>query len=255
MSLVAFGSARSSPGVTTAVLAVAGTWREDRDVVVWDADADGGVLAARYRLGVDPGMISAASATRRGGWDRAGLDAHLQVLPGGVPALVGCETAAQAGVVFPAVASELAAWAEASGELDLLADCGRVTPRSPALEVVKSSTLFVMVARPRVEELRPASDRLSHIARTHRDVGWLLVGESPYGRSEVEEAFGWPVLGVVADDPRAAVTLSTGAGSQRALRRSVLMRSAATIADDLWHRAHPESVDATLLEQGEEVGS
>src|SRR3546814_11443072 len=62
MTLLVFGSARSSPGATTAALAVS-SWI-DRSVVV-EADPDGGVVAVRYGLARE--QIGRASCRERVG--------------------------------------------------------------------------------------------------------------------------------------------------------------------------------------------
>jgi hypothetical protein len=68
MSLVAFVAGRS-PGLTTAVHALASAWpREpsERRVIVAELDPSGGTLAARYDLKPEPGLTNLAAAGRRG---------------------------------------------------------------------------------------------------------------------------------------------------------------------------------------------
>jgi hypothetical protein len=63
-------------------------------------------------------------------------------------------------------------------------------------------------------------------------VGLVLVGSRPHGPEEITRQLGVRVLGVVADDPRAAAALRDG-GSARGLRRSLLVRSVQSLVDDL----------------------
>src|SRR5688572_10390884 len=59
-------SVRGAPGVTSWSLLLASAWPSPRtDRVVLEADADGGVLAARYGLGVEPGVAALVAAARR----------------------------------------------------------------------------------------------------------------------------------------------------------------------------------------------
>ena len=68
--IVTLASVRGSPGVTSWALLLAAAWPAavDAERVVVEADLDGGVLGARYGLGVDPGVVSliAALAPQRG---------------------------------------------------------------------------------------------------------------------------------------------------------------------------------------------
>jgi hypothetical protein len=61
-------------------------------------------------------------------------------------------------------------------------------------------------------------------------VGVVLIGERPYSAAEVEAAVGLKVIGVLADDDRAAAMLNGEPGSASALSRSSLVRSARGVA-------------------------
>ena len=80
---VAFGSLARSPGATTALLAAAAVWPTS-DVTVVEADADGGVLAARFGLSLHPDaptLMSLLAATRH---DTVHMRMMVQVLSPGV---------------------------------------------------------------------------------------------------------------------------------------------------------------------------
>src|SRR5205823_6586578 len=62
---VAVTSARSSPGATTLVQALALSWPNDRRLLLAEADGSGGTLAARLHSSHDPGLVSLASSGRR----------------------------------------------------------------------------------------------------------------------------------------------------------------------------------------------
>ena len=64
-------------------------------------------------------------------------------------------------------------------------------------------------------------------------IGLLLVGDRPYGADEVAATMQVVVAGVVAWDPRTAEVLTGAQGVIRDLRRSPLVRSAATLAERL----------------------
>ena len=232
MSLLALCSAHGSPGVTTTVLALAATWPEDRRCLVVEADPFGGVIGARYSLGDAPGLSSLAAVARRG-LDREAVWSHIQELPGGVSVLVGPASADEAHAVLRDVAGVLAAWSMTQGDVDVIVDCGRFGPASPTLAVLLEADVVMVATRPSVDQLRPAAHRLASLEAAGAEVSLLLVGDSPYGPDEVAATLNVEVAGVVGWDPRTAAVLTGARGAVRGLRRSPLVRSAATLAEHL----------------------
>jgi hypothetical protein len=244
MGLICFGSVRSSPGVTATVLALAASWPGTPPPVVVEADPDGGVLAARYglgRSGESPGLTSLATAARRG-LGAGELWRHAQELPGGAGVVVGPDGADSAIAALRSAGQELGSWLAAQPDVVALADCGRLRPGSPAVELVRCASRLVVVVRPRVEELQALSQRVAVLGQL-APLGLVLVGDQPYSASEVSEHLGVEVLGVVAADPRGAQALE-GAASARVLRRSLLARSALALAARL-----AESSDVVAIER------
>ena len=75
----------------------------------------------------------------------------------------------------------------------------------------------------------------------------LLVGTDPYGPDEVAATLGVDVAGVIAWDPRTAAVLTGLHGAVRDLRRSRLVRSAATLAAELTPAPDPQpDLDADM---------
>jgi hypothetical protein len=75
----------------------------------------------------------------------------------------------------------------------------------------------------------------------------LLVGDHPYGPDEVAATLDVDVAGVIAWDPRTAAVLTGLHGAVRDLRRSPLVRSAATLAAALAPTPDPDpEVDADM---------
>lgn len=229
MTVVALGSVKGSPGVTTAAVALAAVWPQGSPVLLVEADPDGGVLAARHGLGETPGMSTLAAAARHRMADGA-LSAHLQRLPGGLPVLVGPADPGEATRTLEVIADRLAAvLAETDG--DVLVDVGRL--RSPG-PLVAAADVVLVVARPRLDELRPLARRLPGVRRESGGrVGLLLVGERPYRSEEVTRALDVPVVGVLPEDTAAAQALNGMQGGPGRLRRSLLLRTARGVADRL----------------------
>ncbi|HET6774249.1 MAG TPA: hypothetical protein VFH36_13115 [Acidimicrobiales bacterium] len=237
MAVVAFASAKGSPGVTTAVAALAATWPPGRDLVVAELDPAGGDLVVRLELAAEPGLVTLAAAGRRELGHRT-LLAHTQSLAGltgdGGAArrvLVGPVSADQASASLAALRGGLAA-ALATLDADVLVDCGRLDPASSAYDVATSADLLVMVTRPVVAEVHHLSARLASVHAAA--VSLLVVGDRPYPVAEVAATVGASPLGGLPVDPRAASALNDGRpGAARLLRRSQLVRVARSLAEDL----------------------
>lgn len=237
--LVALASAKGSPGVTTAAVALGAIWRNE--VVVADLDPAGSDIGARFRgtggqpLDPDTGVISLAAALRRGG--EVSLADHLQVIGGGLPVLVGVATPAQVGGIGPVwhhVARVLA-----QAPTDVLADCGRIAGTSPVESVLDAADRVILVTRDSVTDLAHLRVRLrslgtdvtGHASR----VGVVVVAAErrPRAVEEVQRLFeasglSVPVLGVLSLDGRGADALER-ADALRA-SRSALLRSARALA-------------------------
>jgi hypothetical protein len=249
---IAFASAKGSPGVTTTVAALAATWPADRELLVAEVDPAGGDLVVRFDLATEPGLVSLAAAGRRElGPDTllahtqelAGL-AHAQVRPR--RALVAPVSADQAAAALTALRGALATQLAAL-DVDVLVDCGRLDPQSPAFEVATKAELLVMVAQPVVAEVHHLAARLASVGSATA-VSVLLVGDRPYSVAEVAEAVGANPLGTLPADGRSAAALAGGhVNAARALRRSGLLRDAGAIAAGLaeWLGPAPSAAAAT----------
>ena len=97
MALIAFASAKGSPGVSVTVAGLSRLW--PTPVVVADLDPAGGDTGLRYRADngdpLDPttGLLSLGAAVRAG--QAADLEDHLQTTMGGMRTLVGVTTPAR----------------------------------------------------------------------------------------------------------------------------------------------------------------
>ena len=229
MSLVAVAKAKAG-GTTTAVLAMASVWPSSRRLLVAELDAAGGDLAARFAMPAEPGLMTLAAAARRD----LSVDAvwqHAQALPGGTPALVAPPAAEQCHAALRSLGARFAATVAADASLDVLADCGRLDPVSPATDVAHRADVVVFVARPTAEEVAHLRARVASVRPPDGEVGIVLIGEKPYPAAEVVDAVGLPVFGILADDNHSADYLAGRSGSRGAFRRSPLVRSAITVVD------------------------
>ena len=240
MSLVALGSVKGSPGVTTAVAALATRWPEGRRLLVAETDPAGGDLASRLGLAAVPGLVTLAAEGRRDltpelVWQQA------QPLPGSTSSsvLTAPVSAEQASAALSALGQRLGRLLAGLDDVDVLADCGRLDPGSPAMALVRAADLVVLVARPSISQLQHLSARVQALV-TGTPVVLLLIGDRPYGVVEAGRAVGAEPLGTIAVDARAADLLaSAGVTHFRVLRVSGLLRTARTVAEHLVARLGP----------------
>lgn len=228
MALVAFASNRS-PGLTTTVLALAATWPAPRRVVVAELDPDGGTIAARQILAHDPGLISLAASGSRGLKPEL-IMACVQQLANGTLALLAPPGPDRVTASLDALGP--AGLDRQLGELpglDVLADCGRVDRRSPALRYLRGADAVIFVVRSSIEDVVGLKHRLQTLDLGPVACGIVVVGRRPYPPEEIAQACTVPVLGVIDHDPRAATALGNGNSPER----SRLMRSAAVLARHL----------------------
>lgn len=229
MTVIALVSAKHSPGATTTALAFAAAWSDRGDVVVIEADPAGGDVAARTRLGFDPGLLSLAAAGRHAG-ARLDLLRHSQPLPAGSVIVAAPTAPDRAAAAVAGVASRLPRAVSETGRNGII-DCGRWSPSSPATPAIAGSDLCVLVVEPTLSGIDHAQARAELLsAETHDALALLLLGERPYRSRDLEDVFGIPVLGAIAVDPAGVAALHGGASAGVA-RRSPLVRSARTVLE------------------------
>jgi hypothetical protein len=241
MSVIAFASAKSSPGVTTAVVALAAGWPQGRGVLVVEADPAGGDIAPRFDLSTDPGLVTLAAAGRRE-LSPATLWNHVQTLPGrrAAQVLVAPASAEQAQAALAAVRGRLAEVLGRLQDRDVLVDCGRLDPGSPALELMGNADLSVLVVRPVLSQVHHLHARVASLPLT-APTGLMTIGDSPYSSLDVAGTVRLQLVGSLAHDGRAAAALAGETGTARDLARSDLMRSAAGLAESLVRRLPPRT--------------
>lgn len=246
MTVIAVASAKGSPGATIASLALAATW--PRPVAVADIDPAGGDLIWRCRdpqgapLDPDRGLLTLGAAARRGAAETS-LGDHLQSTQLGFPVLVG--------IASPEQLTGLgAAWSQlptifAAHPGDVIADCGRVVPGSPAASLLLKADAVVFVVRPDLEGVAQLRERLRGMSQGLRlgqpdgiPVGVVAVASYRDSRvvdelQQLLEAHRVPatVLGILALDPKAAQVLSSGRFGDP--RKTLLGRSARALAGRL----------------------
>lgn len=232
MTLVALCSLKGSPGVTTAALGLAAGWPSAEQPVVVECDPAGGDLLGRYRLETAPGLMSLAAAARHSA--EPGLVwRHTQRLPGGLPVIVGPAGADQARASLAQLTQSgtgaLRRAANRAGTV-VIADCGRIDPDSPALDVMHEADVMLLLARARDDALAHVATQWHTAARWSRHPHLVLVGDG-YPTDEVARELAVEVMARIPEDPRGAAVLGGHPGRHSAPARSPLGRAMVRIAE------------------------
>ncbi len=241
--LIAFASAKGSPGVSTTVNVLGGIW--PGDVVVADFDPAGGDFALRHRnadgtpMDNERGLLSLAAGARRS--SEGGLAEHVQQAAGGLDVIAGVTRPEQLtgiGAAWPSVAATLR-----QSRSDVLVDCGRIMPGTPLLPVLTEADAVVLVVRPGVENYAHLRERLRWLAEPLHmgdagsiPVGVVLIASNNDGSATRDldrllqhDGHQVSVLGRIAEDDKAAGALA-GRWSRR-VDRSLLARSAREVSE------------------------
>ncbi|MEV8442145.1 chromosome partitioning protein [Actinosynnema sp. NPDC051121] len=254
--LVSVLSLKGSPGATTFAVALAARWPAPAQALVVEADPSGGDLGLRFSLPSTPGLVSLAAAARHGG----GADLmwrHTQELPGGLPVIAAPPDADQARAALSALVADptaglgvLRAAADEPGTV-VVVDCGRVDPGSPALPIVRSADVVVLLSRAHADDLAHLPRRLPAVGRWSPNPVLLLVGDG-YSSAEVARELGVPPLGRVPHDPNGAAVLCGRPNKLRWGRggpsHSALGRFAHKVATHLTTRERPSPSPAQPAE-------
>lgn len=247
MTFVVGASAHGSPGVSTALQLIASSLGDAAAVpVIVEADAAGGVLAARYELSLTPGFVTLAESLRKS--ETPPLLDHAQRLPSGVACVPLSPSATAAGTQMRSAGPYLGPYLADSGHPVLL-DAGMIVPDGKAVPALTAADLLLWFVRPTREELLVLRHRLAECSQPE-NVAIVLVGDTPYNASQVADGLEVPVLHTLPIDRRGASAVNLG-GDDRYLRRSQLARSctqlASLIAEQLAAGDRPEPQRAQPL--------
>ncbi len=267
MTTVALCSAKGSPGVSTACLALALMW--PKPVVLVDADPAGGDLLPGFFRGEQPAgrgvlaltLDARSSSMRELLWLQVLpiTDSKAWLLPGvSSPRQLRSVDWAQLAATLPGLQYQLK-------PVDALTDLGRLRPESevtrpdsPGPEpLLQAADLVVIAFAGTLAAVRAAQLRVEPLqallgdgpGRAGRLVGVLVGRPRPYGEGEIARALGIPVVSALPHDTRTANTLMAGAPARRGWRAAPLMRAASATADLLVqlaaaHRVEPPPAPA-----------
>lgn len=228
--LIAVSSINGSPGVSSWSLMLAAAWPGPKTRVLVEADSSGGVLATRYGLSSDPGVIALVSQARLHPGERPEIQSYARRLDENLWCVPGPETAEGAGHIWNSGAGPLAECIAADDRLWLV-DCGRIYPNTSLSPLLAASDVHLLFVGSSTESLVAVPSRVNWLAE-HAATGVVSVGDSGRHPDEMLDFFGSERVWQVAHHRDLAKTAGQIFGSGRA-RRSKAWRTAVDISDNI----------------------
>lgn len=227
--LVGLVSAKGSPGVTTAALALAAV---AEDSLLVELDPSGGSIEVWTGAWGEPGLVRVANGLRRS----AGADAvveHLVDVPAGIRSILAPTAGPYAESSVALTRDRLTSALRDLDGITTILDLGRWSRSDTTTHRVSGCDVVGIVCSPTIDGVEAARWLVEPLeAASATRVVVVAVGERPYGSAEVAAAMEVPVVGALAWDRRGFTTLlAHGAG--RAWARSPLARSARTVLSGL----------------------
>ncbi|MGH3680575.1 MAG: ParA family protein [Natronosporangium sp.] len=238
MAVIALASAKGSPGVTTAALALTLTW--PGRCVLAECDPAGGSVQAGYLAGAlpaDRGVRELAVAELRGEDLRGKWWGQLVDLqPPQLQRLLlpGITDPVQSGALRPVwdkLGEFFASLEYGQPGFDVIVDCGRLAAPNTPWPVLLRADAVLLVVRPTlpglstaVPSLRTLRTQLSEHGVGTMSLALLVTGPGDLPVRTVSSQLHNPVVLTLPDDPKTATVLGHG-GSVK--MNSALMRAAA----------------------------
>lgn len=247
--LIALASIKSSPGVSTTALALAGFWPGARQAQLVEADPAGGDVRSWYQVPGEPGLAGLATGARHSN-DPQLLAAHAAELPGGLRVVTAPEGPDQARAAVELLTRDGAGLLRAlsAAHPATILDLGRLDAGSPAAGILPHADVLLLLSRPSLAEVTRLASRIETVkaqAREGARVAVVLRG-SGYPPAEIETALRTPVLATLPRDEGCAAALSGRTSSRRGLSYTALARAARALGKALDQDADPGTTPAEI---------
>lgn len=227
--IVGLVSAKGSPGVTTAALALAAV---ADDGFLIELDPSGGSVEAWTGIGGEPGLVRVASGLRRSASSDAVIE-HVVEVPPGVRTILAPTAGPYAESTVAMTRDRLAPALSELNAATVILDLGRWSRAQATAHRVAGCDVVAVVCTPTVDGVEAARWLVDPLqAEGPGEVVVVVIGERPYQPSEVAAAMGVDTAGAIAWDPRGLASLLTR-GAGRVWSRSPLARSARTVLSNL----------------------
>jgi hypothetical protein len=224
--------------------------------LVLEADADGGVLSARYSAWLDeqaPTLEYLLGALH----SYAGIahvEDRLQHLPGGARAVFIPPDAESALTPVTGLVDDLEDLRQDFAGETLVLDVGRVRPESPAMSLAEQADALIAVVRPNAESLSSLMARLPGLLQRVRRLVVAVRGDGAYAVADIREALAQQagsriaVVAVPEDAHGVQILIGNrkGGWSSWGSERPGTLRYGAGVLVMLLNRPGPEEERATL---------
>ena len=234
--ILSVSSIGGAPGVTSWACLLAAAWPAEMstDRVILEADTDGGVLGSRFGIGVEPGAPALISMMRRSNGERLELelvgrriDDRVWVIPGPESAERSLQLWSGAGV------TESIGDLAATDDRLWIVDVGRASAAGPLAPMLALASMSLVFTRAEHDALVQVKSRVAALARRGQCVvGVVVVGKPAFS----DRASSRRSLGRTSLDRRGGPSRGRfveGGVGERRVRRSLLWRSAVTVAADV----------------------
>jgi hypothetical protein len=234
MTVVSICSIKGAPGVTTLACLIGATWPVHRSVLVAEADASGGDLAARFSLSSRRGWATLSASIRRDGVGSP-IAEHLQQLPGGLDVLIAARPVDVRAATSPEGTTVRSVGQDQAEPCDVIVDLGRVgTGRpTPGAWLEHSDTVVVVTRADAASALQLREQSAALVGACSGAVGLAVIGVGGHRARQLSAFTGIPLTCEIPHDPIAAAVASGSDPRVRRLQRSVLLLASSRLASGL----------------------
>ncbi len=261
MRTIALFSIKGSPGVTTLACGIGAVWPTDRRVVIMEADPAGGDLCTRFLLPDSPGLMTLALSARGNNSGILDIDQHVQVLPGGLEVLIGPPNSDAALSLDREVVALSQLIAISTNDIDLIIDCGRVSPALQSqMAILERADIAIMVSPLDARVVTHAESMITRINTARKrwqgepPVKVVMCGSGGAKPRELADALEAELIGSMPVDNQGAAVACGYPGSTATFAKSQFIKASATIAYEMVNNLEtidrniiPESTDMSLL--------
>ena len=251
--IITLGSIRGAPGVTSWAVLLAAAWPPTNDVerVVLEADPAGGVLGARYEIGVEPGLPQFLAGLRRSENPTPDIDRCARLVSDGVWIIPAPETGERTRAVLGAVTDDTARQL-ATDQRIWFVDAGRLDDTNPSLTLANQASLGVLVVGARTEDLVQVPTCVERLRKRCERTGLIVSGRTPFSESELLEFSSADRVWIVGDRNDLAAGAALALAGRRG-RRTWAWRQALDVASSAAEMV-PSGGGSLLMERSVEVG-
>ena len=251
--IITLGSIRGAPGVTSWAVLLAAAWPPTNDVerVVLEADPAGGVLGARYEIGVEPGLPQFLAGLRRSENPTPDIDRCARLVSDGVWIIPAPETGERTRAVLGAVTDDTARQL-ATDQRIWFVDAGRLDDTNPSLTLANQASLGVLVVGARTEDLVQVPTCVERLRKRCERTGLIVSGRTPFSESELLEFSSADRVWIVGDRNDLAAGAALALAGRRG-RRTWAWRQALDVASSAAEMV-PSGGGSLLKERSVEVG-